>query len=271
MTFKIGFTAENTENNPAVAAYTAQKVKTAPRKSLVQVHFSERNTTLTYYNDLFDLRCGDIVFVDGKLEGVRGCVTSVNYNFKIKVSDYKKVIAVADTEVHGRFYLAGSHFLTFDREVLPLSKVAAWFIAPKKDDDEYVSNSDDTSFSLDDPGAMNVSSVIAQRGHKYYIESRVRYICIDGTKGYAIVEGGDAHEVEFEYKGGEISSLICSCFCSNNCKHEFAAVLQLKETLELISRHYSAEYARTGYFAAVNKGTLFSFAIDGKETGSFTL
>ena len=26
-----------------------------------------------------------------------------------------------------------------------------------------------------------------------------------------------------------------------------------------------------GYFAAVNKGTLFAFAIDGKEAGSFTL
>ena len=25
------------------------------------------------------------------------------------------------------------------------------------------------------------------------------------------------------------------------------------------------------YFAAINKGTLFAFAIDGKDTGSFTL
>ena len=48
-------------------------------------------------------------------------------------------------------------------------------------------------------------------------------------------------------------------------------MLQLKETLELIEKHYTDEYARTGYFAAVNKGTLFTIAIDGKETGSFTL
>ena len=41
----------------------------------------------TVYNDLFDLHPGDLVYVDGKLEGHRGRVTDVNYNFKIKVSD----------------------------------------------------------------------------------------------------------------------------------------------------------------------------------------
>ena len=59
--------------------------------------------------------------------------------------------------------------------------------------------------------------------------------------------------------------------CSYNCKHEFAAMLQLRETLELIEKNYGDEYERTGYFAAVNKGTLFAFAIDGKDNGSFTL
>ena len=96
-------------------------------------------------------------------------------------------------------------------------------------------------------------------------------ISIDGTKGYAIVEGSEAYEVEFEYRNGEISQLICSCFCSYNCKHEFAAMLQLRETLELIEKNYGDEYERTGYFAAVNKGTLFAFTIDGKDNGSFTL
>lgn len=73
------------------------------------------------------------------------------------------------------------------------------------------------------------------------------------------------------YHDGEISNLICSCFCSYICKHEFAAMLQLRETLELIEKHYAALYEQSGYFAAVSKGTLFAFAIDGKEIGSFTL
>ena len=135
MAFKIGFAAEHPENKPAEVTYTAQQMQAAPRKSVVQVYFAGRNMTLAYYNDQFDLHRGDMVYVDGKLEGMSGRVTEVNYNFK----------------------------------------------------------------------------------------------------------------------------------------HEFAAMLQLKETLELISKHYADEYERTGYFAAVNKGTLFAFAIDGKETGSFTL
>ena len=128
-----------------------------------------------------------------------------------------------------------------------------------------------SSFRLDDLKSMKISAAVAERGHDYYMENRVRYISIDGTKGYAIVEGSEPYEVEFEYRNGEISGLVCSCFCSYNCKHEFAAMLQLKETLELIEKHYAAQYDEAGYFAAVNKGALFAFAIDGKEAGSFTL
>ena len=271
MAFKIGFAADTGEKKSVAATYTVPQQAAAPRKSVVQIYFADRHMTLAYYNDQFDLHRGDMVYVDGKLEGMRGRVTEVNYNFKIKVSDYKRVIAVVDTTVNGQFFMAGSHFVTFDRAALPISKAVTWFKAPAKEDDEFVSGSDDTAFRLDDLSGMKVSAAIAERGHEYYMENKVRYICIDGTKGYAIVEGSEAYEVEFEYRNGEISSLICSCFCSYNCKHEFAAMLQLKETLELIGKHYEDEYERTGYFAAINKGTLFAFAIDGKDTGSFIL
>lgn len=271
MAFQIGFAAEHPENKPAEATYTVPQQAATPRKSVVQVSFAGRNTTLAYYNDQFDLHRGDMVYVDGKLEGVRGRVTEVNYNFKIKVSDYKRVIAVVDTNVHGQFFMAGSHFVTFDRGALPISKAAAWFKAPAKADDEFVSGRDDSSFRLEDFNGFKVSEAIFQRGHEYYMENQVRYISIDGTKGCAIVEGSEAYEVEFEYRNGEISGLVCSCFCSYNCKHEVAAMLQLRETLEWIEKNYGAEYKASGYFAAVSKGVLFGIAIDGKDTGSFTL
>ena len=271
MPFKIGFIADVPEIPHTEESTNTTQHTVVPRKSVVQVHFSYRNLTLSYYNDRFDLHCGDMVYVDGKLEGMLGRVTDVNYNFKIKVADYKRVIAVLDTSVHGKFYMAGSHLVTFDREALPLSKAATWFKAPDNEDDEIVSGCDDTTFCLDDLKGMNVSSSLAERGHDYYVENKVRYVCIDGTRGYAIVEGSKAYEVEFEYRSGEISRLVCSCFCSNNCKHEFATMLQLRETLELIRKNYADEYERARYFAAINKGTLFAFAIDGKDVGSFTL
>lgn len=270
MAFKIGFMAERSEKKPEAPGVVKQQCM-APRKSVVQVAFPGRGASLAYYNDLFDLRVGDIVYVDGKLEGQRGRVTDITYNFKIKVSDYKRVIGLADTQVHGQFFNAGSHFLTFDRGALPQSQVITWYKAPAKEDEEIVSGSDDSSFRLDDPKGMDVSPAIAERGHTYYMENKVRYLCLDGGKGYAIVEGTEAYEVEFEYHNGEISGLTCSCFCSFPCKHEFAAMLQLREALEMIERHYAAQYEKAGYFAAVHKASLFSFAINGKETGGFTI
>ena len=270
MAFKIGFTAEGYEKTAAKTVYTVPQ-QVAARKSVVQVYFPVKSMTLAYYNDRFDLRCGDLVYVDGKLEGVLGRIKEVNYNFKIKVSDYGRVIAVVDTDVKGRFFMGGSHFVTFDRSALPEKKARTWFKAPAKEEEEFVSGSDDTAFRLDDLGGMKVSSAIAERGYDYYMDNKVRYISLDGARGYAIVEGNEAYEVEFEYRNGEISKLTCSCFCSYACKHEFAAMLQLRETLKLIEKNYAGEYEHSGYFAAITKGALFAFAIDGKDSGSFVL
>ena len=272
MTNRIGFTANGyVDKKEVFSVYGDGEMCSMPRKSMVDVYFSAKNITLTYFNDKFDLKCGDFVYVEGKLEGVQGRVTGVNYNFKIKVSDHKRVIAVVDTNVSGKLFMAGSHFVTFDPSVLPSEKILTWFKAPTVDDDVYISGSDDTTFVLDDLSGLNVTPMIADRGCSYYKQNRVRYICLDGSKGYAIIEGTEAYEIDFEYRGGEISGLTCSCFCSFNCKHEFAAMLQLKETLELVEKNYSDEFERTGYFAAIAKTILFNFAIDGKEKGGFVL
>ena len=93
-----------------------------PKKSVVQVYFPHRGMGWAYYNDSFDLNVGDFVYVEGKLEGYRGQVTEVNYSFKIKLSDYKKVIAVKVTsslQVHTLSALTEMQFL-FQRFLLGL-------------------------------------------------------------------------------------------------------------------------------------------------------
>ena len=269
MKFKIGF-GDRMEEKTVAATYEQESRTIVPRKSVVQVYFPARNMQLAYYNDCFDLHRGDLVYVEGKLEGKQGRVIDVNYNFKIKLSDYKRVIAVADTEVHGEFHMAGSHFVTFGPAALPPEKVITWF-KPPVDDDDYVSGTDDTKFRLDDLSGMNVSPAIAERGREYYIENKVRYLCLNGTRGYAIVEGSETYEVEFTYQDGEISELTCSCFCSYNCKHEVAVMLQLRETLELIKKHYGDAFERVDYFAAIFKATFFDFVISGKDNGRFVV
>lgn len=241
----------------------------APAKSVVQVYFSAKGTKLAYFNDRFDLQVGDIVYVEGKLEGLRGQVVDVAHNFKIKVSEYKRVIGKADTAVSGTLHMAGSHFVAFEPGVIPFEKVLTWYKAPEKEDDEYVTGNDDSVFSLDDLSGMHIGSEIAERGHDYYLQNKVRYLCIDETRGRAIVEGTKAYVLEFIYEDGKIQNLVCDCFCSYTCKHEFAVMLQLKETLQAIEENYSDQM--NGYFAAVSKAAFFNFVVDGKKTGSFTM
>ena len=271
MKFKIGFACEPNEDQPMPVTSADRPRTLVPRKSVVQVRFPEWSRDLAYYNDRFDLKVGDLVFVDGKLAGQQGRVTQVSYNFKIKLADYKRVIAVADTRVTGQLFFADSHFVAFDPHVLPADKVAGWFLPPVPEDEETVSGSDDSSFPLSDLKQMDITPTVAQRGRDYYVENRVRYLTLQGDRGYAIVEGTRPYEIEFEYRDGQIRDLVCSCFCSGVCKHQFAAMLQLRDILEKIEKDYADQYRRTGCFAAIFKPTLFQFAVDGSDVGSITL
>lgn len=268
MKFKIGFTGNINENEDLNLDEQRMNRADIPVKSLVQIRFHDRNMNLSYYNDSFDLHRGDLVFVDGKLEGLRGIVVDVSYNFKIKLSDYKRVVAVADTSLRGELHMALSHFITFDSSVLPYKKVLGWFKAPANVEDEIVVCNDDSSFMLDNLSNMNIDSQIADRGYDYYVQNKVVYICLDNTKGRAIVTGKSPYEVEFTYKNGEISNLICDCFCSYTCKHEFAAMLQLRATLKEIENNYADKLEESNYFAAISKAALFSFCVDTQNTSS---
>lgn len=265
----IGFNTRIHRESENETPITTCQETVLPKKSVVQVYFPHRGMGWAYYNDNFDLKVGDFVYVEGKLEGYRGQVTEVNYSFKIKLSDYKKVIAVVDTNVKGDFYLAGSHVVSFDRNAIPFSKVLAWFKAPENDE-EYISENDATNkFPLDDLSKMKIGHNIAERGYNYYTENKVSFVEIDGTRGHAIVEGSENYEIEFDYCDGEISNLKCSCFCIGACKHKFAAMLQLKESLALITENYENEY--NDYFAIISKGVFMNTIMNKKVSGKISL
>lgn len=267
--YPIGFNTKLDDESKINVPMEVCKGVIEPKQSVVQVYFPHRGMGWAYYNDSFDLKVGDFVYVEGKLEGCRGQVTEVNYSFKIKLSEYKKVIAVIDTNVRGDLYLAGSHVVSFDKNAIPFSKVLTWFKAPENEE-EYVCGNDDTNtFTLEDLSKMKISHDAANRGHDYYMENRVAYIEVDGTRGHAVVEGSENYEIEFNYVNGEISNLKCSCFCSGACKHEFAAMLQLKETLELITKNYEKEY--NDYFAVISKGVFMNTVMNKKVSGKISL
>ncbi len=272
MSFKIGFTAqtENKEKQVSQGSATQELVKNNARKSVVDVFFVDRNLTCSYYNDKFDLKRGDIVYVDGKLEGLQGRVVDVNYTFKIKLSDYKRVVAVADTKVSGELFVAGASIIATERDVLPFEKVVTWFKAPLADEDDFVSSADDEVINLDDLSGMKIDKATACRGNEYYMENRVVYIEIKSGKARAIVTGTKPYEVEFNYRNGEVSELVCSCYCTGACKHEFAAMLQLRHTLKAIEKEYGDDFY-LDYLAIISKPVFFEYVVDNKSNGSLKL
>ena len=79
MKLKIGFT--DSSNEEEIKQRTVCKAADTPVKSRAG-SIPDRNMTLSYYNDKFDLHCGDLVLLTASLK-VRGIVVDVSYNFKI--------------------------------------------------------------------------------------------------------------------------------------------------------------------------------------------
>lgn len=269
MTNKIGFYCDdNNEVNENIESITVEKPEMKARKSLVSVRFEKNNRVLSYYNDKFDLHKGDIVFVDGKLVGERGFVEEVNYNFKIKLSDYKKVVALADTTVKGEFFFAGDYFISFDESVIPYEKVITWFKPPVDDEEEIVvSGEDEEGFLLEkDISELKVPYNVKEKGIDYYLDGRVIYLSVAGNMGKAIVDGTNIYEIEFTYKNGEVSNFICDCYCNYACKHIVAVIMQLKNIVKTIEENYKEQYQ--DYFSAVTSYELFKVTRSYSKKGS---
>lgn len=229
-----------------------------PRRSVVQVAFGERNGTYSYYNDQFDLHRGDFVYVEGEFEGMIGCVLDVHYNFKAKRSVFKHVVSRVNVEQLEKPLLGGERLLFFDRKILDTEKAALILGVRKEDDDDHYIGSGDPAFSLDNMDGLKLSIQDARYGFRRYLDGEVVFLSLDGTKGTAMFSStyGSGTMVEFEYSEGMIQKISCSCFGHFNCCHEFAAMLQLRETLLEIERNYKEEYDETGYFAAIQKEAL---------------
>lgn len=84
-----------------------------PKKSVVRVYFPSRCTSWAYYNDSFDLKIGDFVYVEGKLEGEMGQVNSssllcnkcyifflIYYMFNIGIIQYPRSIFACQNIVY---------------------------------------------------------------------------------------------------------------------------------------------------------------------------
>lgn len=266
MKHPIGFCVQGSA--PEAVPAPAAPAETAAVPSVVRVFFPERGQAYSYYNGRFDLHDGDLVYVSGKLARQRGQVVAVDYNFRIRLADYQRVIGVADTAVHGTFYTLGAHLVTLEPNVLPFRQVRGWFLPPEADGEYAVGHGPGPVYALEQ---LSIPAGVAEKGHAYYMENRVIYLSVDGTAGHAIVLGTTPYELAFDYTDGAVSALVCSCYETGLCKHGAAVLLQLREMLETVRKHWSEAFAESGYFAAVSKQTFSLFTGSGDTPVSITL
>lgn len=244
------------------AASAASKKGGAP--TMVLVKFAECGIPLSYYNCGLKIKPGDIVFVEGKYEGIPGVVKSVSRNFNVDLCFYKEVKAVSSDRITDGFCLMKDRLLTFDPNAVPFRKALNRY---KTGADDYFIIYDEDSFFLDETSEA-IDEEIMFRGIDYYKRGRVAYLSLHGEKGNAIVVGTKPYRVRFNYVDGEISELTCDCPCGFICKHEAAVLLLLNDTLKFIEKKYALKYAASDYFATVTAEALLVCA-DGRKRKYF--
>ena len=246
----LGFGRED-EKNAAGQPDTGRSITNAPIKSLVQVRFPEINRTYAYYNDRFDLREGDLVFVSGKLAGICGVVESVNYKFKINLANYERVIAQPEVRLSGTYLPIMDKMVSYDADAVSPDTFRSWVKAPVADDDEdkpeFVMG-EGYSFELDHFFEDEaVDQEVFHRAVNYCNEGMVQYLSVRDGVGTAFVEGTQWYEVNFRFENGFISDMYCECPYPGLCKHNLAVLITLRELLKKTEKDELTAISR-GFF-----------------------
>ncbi len=243
------------------------------RRSIVAVKFKGIYKPYSYFNDKYELRVGDKVYVSGKLSGNIGTVVDIDYNFKINLDKYQKVIGIVDTSVKGSFYSLGDDYLiSFDKKALNAEKVAAWFNGPLSEKDVYVTGSDDSKIDLEDIEIMDVDRDSVINGIYFCEHNSIKYLSVNGNNGYCLIDDeGDINNVEFNYCCNKVSNLTCDCYRTGLCFHKYAALLKLKEVSVHIKENYQEEYEENKFFAIIDKTTLLNKALNDNSNQKITI
>lgn len=236
-----------------VSATEMAGTESLPVRSLVQVRFPGYSL-LTYYNDKYDLHVGDLVYVTGKLEGHIGKVETVSTKFRIRKSDYQKVLHRLDTEIHGEFMTANGFMVSKDTEALAPERFRAWVVPPDSPENKhwdvdaetglrkgYIETEDDDDLVVGDGYELSlhgleqepdVKQAILDRAKDYCSEKRVKYLHTKSGAVKAYVLGSTWYEVEFCRSDDAITGLYCDCPYPALCKHALAALLTIRDTMK---------------------------------------
>lgn len=270
MKHPIGFCVQ--PRAPEAASPTpAAQPEAAAVPSVVRVYFPERDRAYSYYNDRFDLHEGDVVYVSGKLAGLLGRVAAVDYNFRIRLADYERVIGAADQEPCAARFTCSAR--TCSRSITArcrMRRCAAGFSRRRRTGSLSPATAPDRrtrwTFSIRCP---------CRRDRR----QGTRLLC-RGAGGLPVGRrhagahhraGHGAARAHVHLHGGTVSALTCTCYETGLCKHGAALLLQLRETVDFLREEHEEAFAASDRFAAVSKHVFSHFAMDGSAGGCITL
>lgn len=220
-----------------------------PVKSVVTVRFLEDGRCLTYYNDRFALKCGDNVYVSGKMAGKLGVIESVTTKFKICLSDYKKVIARVRMELHGTYEHVLDKMVCYGNEAPDADAFRSWVIPPLEEGEEMpeIILGEGYSFELDElERCEDIQARIVERAFEYCNNGNIMYLSVKNGIGTAFVSGTRNYEVNFKIDGRTITDLYCDCPYPGLCKHSLATMITLRGLLEEIPEENADNFVAIG-------------------------
>ncbi len=250
----IGFIDEKAVEQKQLQVTKAQLKQSEPVPSVVWVDF-ESGRTLAYYNDKFDLKIGDNVFVEGKFEGKVGEVVEIEYSFKIPLDKYKRVKAQIRKSVSGRWQKMFSVAVSLQEDALPFDEYKTWVFPPKDENSpaQEWASAGGYSFVLEDfEQSKFFDGATFEKGFDLLQNGAIKYFSYRAGRCHAIIKGRKYYVVEFDYKDGEVTNLLCDCACASVCKHCAAAIIFFKALSHKLMTE--AQFDENGCITALDFG-----------------
>ena len=204
--------------------------------SLVEVAF-ENGMHLSYFCDFPQIKVGDMVMVEGKLENSVGEVKKILTSFKKpKFITFwiKKIITI---EISGEFIKFGDYFLSFTHD-LTAEKFITLYSRIKYEDNEVYGRGDEAIDLPSLQASEAFSDEVKERGKRIFTSENVPFIWVKDGVAKAVVRGGNWYEVDFSVEGDTVTKIACDCPYFGNCKHEYAVLLAYKDFLKKIKKQY---------------------------------
>ena len=218
-----------------------QEEKRVP-KNLVKVKF-ESGLTLSYFSDLPEIKEGDVVTVDGKMEDEIAVVVKVLSSFKKPKFDMKWIVSKIDNDLTGNYFKVEDDVVSFDLN-LTVDKFMNIYAGVKYKENIAVGE-DDVELDLNELEESELfEEEIKHRGRLLYKNNAVQFIWLKDGIGKAAVRsanGCDFYEIDFRYKNEKITYIACDCPYFEACKHTYALLLKLKDFKKKVLDKYQSD------------------------------